>query len=149
MEVVSLKNETTQEKNAVSVVSSEERTMTQQIIALLEEVEGKHQGGKSETKTEDDSMESGSATSISKRSERCQTLSKVRRVLGKVGEYVDEEERRSFVLWWSNNDQVLTGINSTAVDKDRLMVTYLNKDACDALLTIENIRRTIAKEFTK
>ena len=142
VEVFLLRNETAHEKN---VLASPEKNMTQQMIALLDDVEIKHQGGKSETETEDDSMESGLKTSISKWSERRQTLTQVRRVLEKVSEYLGEEERSSFVLWWSNNAQVFTGINGTEVDKDRLVVTYLSKDSREAQRTIKHIRCIIAK----
>ena len=76
-------------------------------------------------------------------------LTQVRRVLGKVSKYVGEEERRNFVLWWPNNAQLFTGINGTAVDKDRLVVTYLSRDAREAQRKIEHIRHIIAKEFTE
>ena len=149
VEVVSLRKKTTHETNESSVVSTAKKNMTQQMIALLDGVDEKNQGGKSETETEDDSMELGTETSTSERSERCQTSTQVRRVLGKVCEYVSEAERRNFVLWWSNNAQVFTGISGTAVNKDSLVVTYLSKDAREAQRTIEQIRRIIAKEFTE
>ena len=98
VDVVSLKK-MKHKPSEVSVVSpTADKTMTQQMIALLDEVEEKQQGGRSETESEDDFMESGTETSTSERSERCQNSALVCSVLGKVNEYVSDEEGKNCPL---------------------------------------------------
>ena len=98
VDVVSLKK-MKHEPSDVSVVSpAADRTMTQQMISLLDEVEEKQQGVRSETESEDDLMESGTDTSTSEKSERRQNLAQVRRVLGRMSEYVSDEEKKCLLV---------------------------------------------------
>ena len=102
------------------------------MIEFLYEVEEKHQVRRSKTESEDDSMESGTETSHSERSERRQNLALVRRVLGEVNEYVSDKDGSNFACWWTNNVQLFPGMSVTAVEQDKLVVKYPSKNACEA-----------------
>ena len=98
------------------------KTMTQQMIELLYEVEAKHQGRGSKTGTEDDSMDSGTETSHSVKWKRRQTLAMVCHVLGKTTEYLSDNDESNFACWWTNNVDLIPGISGTAVEHDKLVV---------------------------
>ena len=119
VDVVSLKKMKHEPSKASVESPVADKTMTQQMTELLDEVDKKHQGGRSKTESEDDSMESGTKTSTSERSERRQTLAQVHHVLGKVSKYVSEEEGKKLSFGEQIMSKHLQGLvvqRSTKID---------------------------------